>query len=214
MITVTFIRHGQTPGNVRKAYSGSRTEESLTQEGEAALRQAAREGLYPEEAALYVSPMLRCLLTAAILYPGRDACPVPGLRECDFGDFEGRNYEELKDVPAYQSWLDSGGTLAFPGGESMLSFQDRCCSAFEAVLMQEAAKLQETAMTQETAERNLVFVVHGGTIMALMGRYGTEGKSYFEYQVGNGEGYICELVFPGEKESTGWGLSLLREIRL
>lgn len=34
-------------------------------------------------------------------------------RECDFGIFEGKNYEELKENRDYQRWLDSGGVLPF-----------------------------------------------------------------------------------------------------
>ena len=46
-------------------------------------------------------------------------------------------------------------------------------------------------------------IVHGGTIMALLSLYGE--KQYFDYQVLNGRGYICNL--------TGWGNSMqIKEI--
>ena len=64
------------------------------------------------------SPMRRCVQTAEILFPDTPREIVYGLQECDFGDFEGKNYAELSGDPAYQAWIDSGGTLAFPGGES------------------------------------------------------------------------------------------------
>ena len=34
-------------------------------------------------------------------------------------------------------------------------------------------------------------VVHGGTIMALLERFGTEGGDYYSYQCGSGQGYRC-----------------------
>ncbi len=55
----------------------------------------------------------------------------PDLRECDFGQWENRSYRDLKDDPAYQAWIDSQGTLPFPGGEDPEAFRKRCCAAFE-----------------------------------------------------------------------------------
>ena len=43
---------------------------------------------------------------------------LPEFTEIDFGEFEGKNYEELKGNDAYQKWIDSGGALPFPNGES------------------------------------------------------------------------------------------------
>ena len=51
-------------------------------------------------------------------------CPL--LKECDFGDFENKNYKELSGNPDYQAWIDSGGALPFPGGEDPEGFRNRC----------------------------------------------------------------------------------------
>ena len=61
--------------------------------------------------------MRRCIQTAKILYPGRAQVKIEEFRECDFGSFEGKNYQDLSGDPVYQAWIDSGGTLGFPGGE-------------------------------------------------------------------------------------------------
>lgn len=108
---------------------------------------------------------------------------VPELRECDFGDFENKNYEELNGDPAYQAWIDSGGTLPFPGGESMEAFQNRCQAGF-------------AELVRNLAEHSLrmALVVHGGTIMAILERFGFPKKSYFDYQVKNGCGYLLTPV--------------------
>jgi broad specificity phosphatase PhoE len=68
------------------------------------------------------SPMKRCVQTAEIYFPGQEPVIQEKLRESDFGLFENKNYEELKDEPEYQKWLDSGGTIPFPGGESHEAF--------------------------------------------------------------------------------------------
>lgn len=111
-----------------------------------------------------------------------------GLREMDFGIFENKNYEELKDEPAYQEWLDSGGKFAFPGGENGNAFRVRCRKAFEECL--EDAK--------EAGFRRIAFVVHGGTIMSIMEEYGTPKGDFYRWQVKNGKGYLCVVTDGGE----------------
>ena len=89
-MTVFLLRHGQTRGNLERRYTGS-TDEPLCPQGKAEL-----EGVRPPEAEyVYVSPMIRCRETAAILYPGMEHIAVPGFRETGFGIFEGHTYEEL-----------------------------------------------------------------------------------------------------------------------
>jgi broad specificity phosphatase PhoE len=99
-------------GEPGKRYVG-KTDEPLTPEA----REALKALHLPPVRRVYLSPMLRCMETAAILYPGVPAEAVSGFRECDFGEFEYKNYRALKDRPEYQAWLDSCGRTAFPGGE-------------------------------------------------------------------------------------------------
>ncbi len=104
-MTVFLLRHGQTRGNLERRYTGST--EPLCPQGKAEL-----EGVRPPEAEyVYVSPMIRCRETAAILYPGMEHIAVPGFRETGFGIFEGHTYEELKETPAYRAWLDTAGAV-------------------------------------------------------------------------------------------------------
>ena len=46
----------------------------------------------------------------------------------------GKNYEELKDDPCYQKWIDSNGTLPFPGGESREQFIRRSMEGFDRMM--------------------------------------------------------------------------------
>ena len=132
MMEIILIRHGKTYGNTLGRYIGT-TDEPLCQEG----RERLAAGTYPWVDAVYASPMKRCLETAAILYPGLVPQVVDQLRECGFGEFENKNYLELSGNPAYQKWVDSGGTLPFPGGESQEEFKRRCLEGFWKVLERE-----------------------------------------------------------------------------
>ena len=88
---ILLIRHGKTPGNRQRRYVG-RTDEGLSEEGIFQLRQRT----YPPCDFLVSSPMRRCLETAEVLYGGQQVHICPGLEEMDFGEFEYKNYEELK----------------------------------------------------------------------------------------------------------------------
>ena len=168
-----LIRHGRTQGNLEHRYIGCRTDEPLLPE--------ERERLcaidYPRVDGVFASPMRRCVETARTIYPGKEIALVPGLRECDFGEFENLNYEELKDRPEYQAWIDSGGELPFPGGESKADFSARCISAFESAI-------------RNLPDGTYAFVVHGGTIMAVMERFARPEGNYYDFQVKNGKGFV------------------------
>ena len=182
MAELIFIRHGQTAGNLRRNYVG-RTDEPLCAEGLADLQQKKAAGRYPSADLLFCSPMLRCKQTAALIYPHLQPDFLPDLCECDFGDFENRNYQDLQDNAAYQQWLASNGTMPFPGGESREAFAARCCRGFQLAV--------EKILALTEPPRRVAFVVHGGTIMALLAAYG--GMDYFAGMCANGDGFSCIL---------------------
>ena len=188
MAELILIRHGKTAGNLLGRYIGSRTDEPLCDEG--------REGLagkqLPEIERLYVSPMKRCVETAELLWPEFDRKniqKVTDLRECDFGDFENKNYKELSGNGDYQAWIDSNGTLPFPNGESMDLFKSRCLEAFAQIVEEVSGAEQKWKDSGETGIFRAGIVVHGGTIMAILEQYGYPKAAYFDYQVKNGCGY-------------------------
>jgi len=172
-MSVVLIRHGQTRGNLERRYIGCRTDEPLCTAGIAALRERA----YPPVCRVFVSPMRRCLETAAILYPNIEPEIVEDFRECDFGAFEGQNYAELSGRADYQAWIDSGGELPFPGGEGRASFEKRCVDAFEALLAR-------------NQRNDWAIVAHGGTIMAIMERYARPAGAYYDFQVECSQGFV------------------------
>ena len=123
MIKLWLIRHGKTEGNKLSRYIGT-TDEPLCQEGTEFLHKMD----YPKVQAVYVSPLKRCVQTAEILFPGEPVHIIEELAECDFGEFENKNYKELEGNPHYQEWIDSNGTLPFSGrrkaGEGVLKSRD------------------------------------------------------------------------------------------
>ena len=201
MKRLLLIRHGQTAGNREGRYIGG-TDEPLCPEGAADLPRGRLGGV----SFLILSPMVRALQTACILCgcapeeaalprsgdallrllerDGRTVMVCPGLREIDFGRFEGKNWRELTDAPAYQAWIDSGGSLPFPGGESRAAFEARTLEAF--------APAAEAFLCSAAEEGALI--AHGGTLMSILcaAAYDPCGAraSYFDYQVPCGSGFV------------------------
>lgn len=187
-IELVMIRHGATTSNKEHRYIG-RTDESLSVEGTKILQEARNS--YPIIDYLFTSPMKRCVETAKIIYPNKDIITISEWSEMDFGDFEGKNYAQLKENKYYQKWIDSDGTLPFPGGESREDFIERCKMGFYKMLLQLKSYHQINRLT------TVGLIIHGGTIMSLLSTFC--GGEYFDYQVANGQGYICTL-----KEKKGY----------
>lgn len=168
-----LIRHGKTKGNAEQRYIGT-TDECLTNEGIEEIKKIS----YPRADIVITSPMVRCIQTAEIIYGKYDDIFV-GLRECNFGTFENKNFMELKDDVFYQKWLESGGKLPFPMGENKDDFSKRCLESFK------------DAVNKYKSSETVAFVVHGGTIMSIAQYY--IGGEFYDYHLKNGEYMIISL---------------------
>lgn len=180
ILELALIRHGKTFGNIQGRYIGT-TDEPLCREGIDALDGRAADD--PAAELVFSSPMKRCMQTAGILYPGMEPYVLEDFRECDFGEFENKNYKELSGNPAYQAWIDSGGTMAFPGGESREQVTERTVRAFRQML----------EVCRERQATQAALVAHGGTIMTVMEQFARPKRDYYDWQVKNGCGFLTEV---------------------
>lgn len=178
VISLVFIRHGATKGNIEKRYIGS-TDEPLCDIGvDQALK--LRKYNFPEKY-IFVSPMKRAVQTAEIIFPERKYIVEENFKEMDFGIFEGKNAAELSNSNEYKMWVDSACTLPVPDGESVTDFKTRCVDAFK-----------------ETVKRlpdntDASFVVHGGVIMAILEAFSETEAGFYDFHIKNGEFLICKL---------------------
>lgn len=178
MLKIYLIRHGKTYGNSLGRYIGI-TDEGLCQEGITNLK--GRN--YPEVQGVYVSPLKRCIQSANLIYEGQKQQIIEELAECNFGEFENKNYKELADNSDYQKWVDSGGTLPFPGGESQEEFRKRCLKGFQKAVHDCIKKGRQSAAV----------VAHGGTIMSILDAYADDELDFYAWHVDNGRGYEVQL---------------------
>lgn len=188
-LELILIRHGATAGNAERRYTGQTLNQPLSERGKKELSDRKARGLYPRADALYASPLGRCMETARLLYPMLVPVSLPSLAELDFGSFEGKTYEQLKDNPAYRKWIDTAGKTAPPGGESGAEFSQRLLGAMRQI-------------ADDAVNRNLrcaAVVTHGGCIMTLLStlhplaesRAG--GMDMYDFQAPNGGGYRMEM---------------------
>lgn len=176
---VLLLRHGETAGNLAGRYIG-RTDEPLHETARRRLREAKPvDGI----ATVLVSPLQRAVETARLLFPEGVLTECADLREFDFGDFEGRTAEEMKDDPAYRQWVNNGCTGPCPRGESLADFLERTGTAFDLAV--------RTSILQK--ERRLFVVAHGGSIMAIMSRYAKPPRPFFKWHLRHCCGYRVRL---------------------
>ncbi len=187
MKRILLIRHGRTAANDRRLYCGS-SDLPLSPEGRAALEELRRRGGYPAPTGFRVvtSGMRRAEETLAILYGAIEHRRIPDLREVDFGAFEMRGYEELRQDSAYSAWCEGENwPNVLPGGESGEHMSNRVLSAFR---------------TLAEEDGDLLIVSHGGPIAAIMEELlPDEGKNLYEWQPGHGRGY--QIVLDGQERS-------------
>ena len=182
---IHLIRHGITEANKEGRYVGV-TDIPLSKEGADQLKKMDECYSYPGAAAFFTSPLKRCIETCRLLYPEVTPVVVPGLSECNFGEWEGKTAEELKSDPRFQSWLENGQKIAPPGGESGEDFALRVLSAFDGLV--------EGMMRSGTTQA--VLVTHGGVIMTILSAYGIPKAGFYDWLVGNGCGYSVRIT-PG-----------------
>lgn len=167
-----LIRHGRTAANEAHLYCGS-TDLPLSNAG----RRELEDLRYPlENVRFLTSGMRRTEETLEILFGPVPHRAEPAFREVDFGKFELRSYEELKDDPDYQNWIAGDNERNTPpGGESGEAQARRVLSALRTLLEE----------GQDT-----VLITHGGVIATIMAaQFPKEGKNRYQWQPRPGRGY-------------------------
>ncbi|MFI2029168.1 bifunctional RNase H/acid phosphatase [Streptomyces buecherae] len=140
--TFVLLRHGETALTPQKRFSGSTGSDpelspvGLRQAEHAAAALAARGTIE----AVVTSPLRRCRQTARAVADrlGLDVQVDAGLRETDFGAWEGLTFAEVRErYPAdLTTWLDSPKAAPTGGGESFATVAHRVAAARDALIGQ------------------------------------------------------------------------------
>ena len=180
---IHFIRHGAIDETLSGKYIGT-TDVPLSNKGKMDLKKLDYEYRYPGTQVVFTSPLKRCTETCRILYPEQNPLSIANLSECNFGEWEGKTAEELKNDPDFEKWLAGDNSVKPPRGESNADFTRRICRMFESIV----EGLMKTGTTES------VIVTHGGVIMTLLAVYGLPQAKPFEWTMDNGFGYSLRVT--------------------
>lgn len=191
---IHLIRHGITEGNIKNWFYGA-SEVPLAPEGIQALKKQAESGIYPkpESADYYTSGMNRTEQTLQLIYGDIEHEQIEELREMNFGTYEKKSYEDLKDDSEFRTWLkDKSGETSPPEGESIKEFMSRVNIGWDKMIGLHRLKELSVRHNGKTAES--VVVCHGGVISAIMEAiFPGEKGHFFEWIPDPGHGYTLTM---------------------
>ena len=175
---VELIRHGATELSERRCYQG-RLDTPLSEAGKNSLKAST-----DKHNVVYITNKRRTAETAALLFPEAEQRVVAGLREIDFGAFEGKNYLDMENDAEYRAWVEGGCWGRCPGGESRSEFSARVCDTFSALV--------ESALAE--GRKEVLIVAHGGTQMAVLERWGEPRREYYAWCSAPGMGWRLDTA--------------------
>ncbi|MDA9207647.1 histidine phosphatase family protein [Octadecabacter sp.] len=150
MTTVYWVRHGPTH---EKTFVGHRdVPADLSDTAQIARLSAA----LPRRALVVSSDLQRSVDTASALQDGRDRLPHHrGLREFDFGDWDGLGFAEVADrwPDLSRAYWEKPGDVTPPNGESWNTAAARVHAAIQVIVA-------------DSPQRDIIAVAHFGAILS------------------------------------------------
>jgi alpha-ribazole phosphatase len=157
---LVLVRHAETEDSARGRCYGS-LDVGLSPLGRSQCVVLAQALAAEPIAAVAASPRARAVETAgAIAEPhGLDVVVDSDLRELDFGELEGRSYDEIAATlpDLYAAWMTTPTEVRFPGGESYADLRARSLAAVE-------------RLCSSHEGRTVVAVTHGGVVRAVVSK--------------------------------------------
>ncbi|MDN5383020.1 MULTISPECIES: bifunctional RNase H/acid phosphatase [Streptomyces] len=170
--TFVLLRHGETPLTPQKRFSGSGgTDPSLSGIGrEQAERVAAALARRGTIQAVVTSPLARARETAEIVAArlGLDVAVEEGLRETDFGAWEGLTFGEVREryPDDLNAWLASAEAAPTGGGESFAATARRIAAVRDKLIAAHAGRTV-LLVTHVTPIKTLVQLALGAPPQSL-----------------------------------------------
>jgi len=135
MTIILLVRHGQNEWVKKKRLAGWIPNVHLNDEGKEQAKQVAERLSHLPIAAVYSSPVTRCMETAA--YIGRElnleVSELAAVGEVRYGEWEGEEIEKLSKEEAWYAVQHFPSRFRFPEGEALRQVQARAVDALEAL---------------------------------------------------------------------------------
>jgi probable phosphomutase (TIGR03848 family) len=159
MAVLVLVRHAVTDQTGKRLY-GRRPGIHLSARGRDQSEEVARRLAGQPIAAVYSSPLERCMETAEVIAGvlGLAVHDEPGVIEADTGAWTGRTFAQITRTRLWRRMLAVPSATRLPGGESAADVQARTVRALDAV----AERYPEDAV---------VVVSHGDPIRLALAQY-------------------------------------------
>jgi probable phosphomutase (TIGR03848 family) len=130
-----LIRHGENDWVGTDRLAGRSPDVHLNDKGRQQAADLVKLLVKQPIAAIYSSPLERCLETAQPLAEalGLAVKPDENFWEVDYGDWRGANLKELAKLPEWRMVQHFPSTFRFPDGETLREVQSRAVAAFERI---------------------------------------------------------------------------------
>ncbi|MCF1183511.1 histidine phosphatase family protein [Marichromatium gracile] len=155
---IYLVRHGATELTAEDRFAGS-TDVPLSEQGRTQVRALAARLRCDSLDAVFASPMGRTMETARIIAEshGLEPTPEPGLREIDYGHWEGLTREQVAAdfADEYSAWQEDPLTSAPKGGESGIDVLARALPVMRRIV-------------HDHHDRSVLVVAHKGTNRLLV----------------------------------------------
>jgi alpha-ribazole phosphatase len=155
---ILLVRHGRTAWHAEGRYAGT-ADVPLDDAGRDQAARVVERLSGVEFAAIYTSPLSRCheLAVAVATEHGMEAIADPRLGEIDFGRWDGETFQDIieKDGDILKRWTEDPTSVTVPGGESLISVQDRAMAWF-------------AEATTAHPDATIMASSHGGPIRAIL----------------------------------------------
>lgn len=161
-----LVRHGQTAWNADGRFMGQ-MDIGLNETGQRQAEAVGRRLAWERPQAIYASDLQRAWQTALCVHRSiTESCapdeppPLisePRLREMNFGEWEGQNYEQIQDRhnAELKAWEADFLNVAPKGGESGLQMLDRLTAALDQIIARHP-------------DASVILVAHGGPLQVLV----------------------------------------------
>lgn len=157
MAYILLLRHGQNEWVEKKRLAGWIPDIHLNEEGEKQAAELASRLAHLPFAALYSSPVTRCMETAGFLSRELqlEVQPLEDMGEVRYGDWEGAEIETLAKEKSWYAVQHFPSRFRFPQGEALRDVQARAVSALETL----AAKYEKSDMVAVVSHADLIKLV-------------------------------------------------------
>ncbi len=188
---IHFIRHGLTEGNVKRWFYGW-ADIPLLAEGVEALQKLKKSDIYPplSDADCYTSGLCRTEQTLETIYGPVSHKVVDDLKEINFGEWECKTFEDIKQEKLFDKWVnDKSGNFFYPNGDSINTFYDRVSRGL--ATLRGCHRIKELSHRHSGQDAISLVVCHGGVIAACMQNLfpNVETATFFDWIPDPGRGY-------------------------